>query len=75
MKKGLLGKIMAIIGGLVAAYSGHTWYTIAAGIWEPLNKKGEPVGPAAHIVLTIVFLAVMAVGIYLWVRSNKEKKA
>ena len=75
MKKGLLGKIMTIIGALVAAYSGYTWYTIAAGIWNPVNKEGAATGPAAYIILTVVSVAVVAAGIYLWIQSNKEKKA
>ncbi len=75
MKKGLLGKIMAIIGGLATVYFGYTLCTIVAGIWEPLDKNGMPVGPAAYIIFTIISLAVLAAGIYLWVRENKEKKA
>ena len=73
MKNGFLNKLMAIVGVLAAVYCGWTWYTIAAGIWEPLNRAGEATGPIVYIILTIVFAAVAGLGIYGWVRAGKEK--
>ena len=72
MKKGLMSKLMAIVGTLVAAYCGYTWYSIAAGIWAPVNKAGEAVGPMVYVILTIAAAVVAGLGIYNWIAGKKK---
>lgn len=69
MKK-VFGLIMTIIGGLGTVFGGWNWYSVAAGIWESLNKDGNPTGPIVYIIVTLVGVALAAAGVYLLTRKK-----
>ena len=78
MKKKLLGIIMTVIGALTTAYFGLVWYAETTYVYEIASKEGEihaTIGTAVTIILTVISVAVLAAGIYFWVRGSKKAKA